>query len=302
MVLLFVLLILCTLMQCVAVVIVAELSVHPPVVRRLCDTDGMALQVAKTTHAMPEQVQIQSVDGKSLSAWWMPLHDQPREAVLLCHGVADTAFGVMGAALMFLRNGYSVLIPDNRGHGRSKGFVTYGVREASDVKSWQQWLTAQGVTRCFGFGESLGASALLQSLQHGARFSAIIAECPFSSFQKVAWDRMEKAAAYLFPKFIARPLAYLWTDAILFYLRLRYRIDLSQAQPVEAVRHTKTPILLIHGGGDRETPSRHSEEISAANKAIIRTWLVSNAEHTGAYAAEPYLFEARVLQFLKDSH
>lgn len=295
------LLLLLAFLQCVIAVVVAEISIHPPVVRRPSDTDGMALQVAKTVHAMPEQVQIQSVDGKTLSAWWMPLHDSPREAVLLCHGVADTAFGVMGVALMFLRNGYSVLVPDNRGHGRSQGFVTYGVMEASDVKSWQQWLTAKGVQRCFGFGESLGASALLQSLQLGARFNAIVAECPFSSFQKVAWDRVAQAAAFLLPKSLAHPLGYFWTDSMLFYLRLRYHVDLSQSRPLEAIRNTKTPILLIHGTEDRETPARHSEDIAAANKNYIKLWLVSNAGHTGAYASEPYLFEARVLQFLKES-
>lgn len=296
------LLLLLALLQSILVIIVAELSIHPPVVRRPSDTDAMALQVAKTVHALPEQVQIQSADGKTLSAWWLPLHDSPREAVLLCHGVADTAFGVMGAALMFLRNGYSVLVPDNRGHGRSQGFVTYGVLEASDVKSWRQWLTAKGVDRCFGFGESLGASALLLSLQLGVRFDAIVAECPFSSFQKVAWDRAALAAAYLLPKTLAHGMGYFWADAMMFYLRLRYRVDLSQSRPAEAIRHTRTPILLIHGADDRETPARHSEDIAAANPIATKLWLVSNAGHTGAYAAEPYLFEARVLQFLKGPH
>jgi fermentation-respiration switch protein FrsA (DUF1100 family) len=279
------------------VVAVAEISVHPPVFRRCCDTDGMALHVAKAMGATAERVKMQAADGVTLSAWWMQLPDSARlrDGVLLCHGVADTAFGVMGAALMYLRNGYSVLAPDNRGHGGSGGFVTYGVRESHDVTAWQRWMTEHGMARCFGFGESLGASSLLQSLMSGAKFSAIIAECPFSSFHRVACDRVSRLPRLLLPRTLADVVCDIWVKEILFYLRLRYRVDLALARPVDAVRSIDTPILLIHGTGDHETPVHHSEEIFAANPDRIRLWLVEKAEHTGGYPVEPVEFERQVM-------
>jgi len=276
---------------------VAEISIHPPVMRRPCDTDGMAQQVAASMGAAAELVRIQAHDGVALSAWWLKLSRAP-DAVLLCHGVADTSFGVMGAALMFLRNGYSVLAPDNRGHGGSGGFVTYGVREAQDIARWQAWMTDRGVEDCIGFGESLGASSLLQSLGAGAAFKAIVAECPFSSFSRVAFDRVLRVNSHLLPGPLAHWFSRLWTNEILFYLRIRHGIDLRLARPVDAVRNTRVPILLIHGTGDHETPVHHSGEIFAANGSSAQLWLVPGAQHTGGCAADPAEFERRVMKFL----
>jgi len=276
---------------------VAEISIHPPVMRRPCDTDGMALQVAASSGAAAERVKIQSHDGVTLSAWWLKLPQAPH-AVLLCHGVADTSFGVMSAALMFLRNGYSVLAPDNRGHGGSGGFVTYGVREAHDIARWQAWLASHGVADCFGFGASLGASSLLQSLSAGAAFKAVIAECPFSSFPRVAFDRVLRVNSHLLPRPLANGSSRLWTKEILYYLRIRHGVDLRLARPVDAVKDTQVPILLIHGTGDHETPVHHSEEIFAANPGCAQLWLVPGAQHTGGCAADPAEFERRVMAFL----
>jgi pimeloyl-ACP methyl ester carboxylesterase len=273
---------------------VAEISVHPPVMRRPCDTDGMALNVARSAGAAAELVKIQSHDGLALSAWWLKLPGSAK-VVLLCHGVADTAFGVMGAALLFLRNGCSVLLPDNRGHGRSAGFVTYGVREADDIARWQAWMVdQQGVSACYGFGESLGASSLLQSLSAGAVFEAVVAECPFSSFQRVAFDRVLRVTASFLPRPLARWLAQLWVHEILLYLKVRYRVNLALARPLDAIKNTNIPILLIHGTGDLETPIHHSEELAEANPSV-QLWLVPGAEHTGGCAVDLTDFERRVV-------
>jgi pimeloyl-ACP methyl ester carboxylesterase len=199
---------------------------------------------------------------------------------------------------MFLRNGDSVLAPDNRGHGRSGGVVTYGVREAGDIAAWQAWLTARGIRHCFGFGESLGASALLQSLSSGAAFTAIVAECPFASFGRVGWDRVMHVLKHLLPPPVARPVSDLLVTEVLLYLRLRYGVDLALARSVDAVKNITTRILLIHGMADYETPVHHSQEIAAANPNI-QLWLVPDAKHTGGYPVQPVEFERRVMDLMK---
>lgn len=290
------------LLHLLSVVAVAEISVHPPVMRRPCDTDGMAMNVARSTGAAAQRIKIQADDGITLSAWWLklPAETDDHKAVLVCHGVADTAFGVLGAALMFLRDGYSVLAPDNRGHGGSGAFVTYGVKESLDIARWQKWMAAQGITECHGFGESLGASSLLQSLKAGAHFTSVIAECPFSSFARVAFDRVQRVNASFLPKFLSQPLTNLWVKEMLFYLRLRYGVDLSEACTSEAVKTIETPILLIHGLADHETPAHHSEEIAAINRNI-QLWLVPDGQHTGCFAADPDGFESRVINFARSA-
>lgn len=228
-------------------------------------------------------------DGTALTAWWLSPKQANGRAVMACHGVADSAFGAMGYALLFLRNGYSVLVPNGRGHGDSAGYVTYGVLESRDTLRWLKWMKAQGVSTAFGFGESLGASVLIESLAEGADFRAVVAECAYSSFEAVAEERVAQhvpsAAAVVLVK-----------EGIL-YTRLRYGVDLGNARPETAIRHAHVPILLIHGLADRETSPQNSERLLRANPRTAQLWLVPGAKHTGAYGATPREFERRVLEW-----
>ncbi len=151
-------------------VVLTEGALHPLIRRRASDTAALAYSVAQTANVTASKVCIRGEDGVALSAWWLSPRQPNGRAVIACHGVADSAFGAMGYALLFLRNGYAVLVPNGRGHGDSQGYVTYGVLESRDTVRWLDWLKTQGVRTVFGFGESLGASVLIESLAARCRF------------------------------------------------------------------------------------------------------------------------------------
>src|SRR5438067_10448944 len=91
---------------------------------------------------------------------------------------------------MFLQQGYRVLLPDSRAHGESGGrLATYGLRENDDIHRWVSWLYDRGATCVDGFGESMGAALVLESMRSEARFCAVVADSPFSTFRSVAYDR-----------------------------------------------------------------------------------------------------------------
>ncbi|HYZ83564.1 MAG TPA: prolyl oligopeptidase family serine peptidase, partial [Bryobacteraceae bacterium] len=82
----------------------------------------------------------------------------------------------------------------------------------------------------------------------------------------------------------------------LLFARLRYGFDFDRLSPLESISKTTTPILLIHGTDDQQTPASHSIVLAAASpKATL--WLVEGAGHTGAAAANPSGFRARVLDW-----
>ena len=193
--------------------------------------------------------------------------------------------------MFFLKNGYSVLVPDSRGHGASGGIVTYGVLESDDILRWLRWIESHGIYTTFGFGESLGGAILLQSLPKGASFRAVIAESPYSSFEAVADERVAR--------FLPAPLASLLVKEGIWYIHLRYGVNLSNARPDKAIAHAHIPILLIHGMADDETSPQHSVRLAHENPAFIELWLVAGAKHTGAYATAPAAFEGKVLQCFK---
>jgi uncharacterized protein len=82
-----------------------------------------------------------------------------------------------------------------------------------------------------------------------------------------------------------------------FYARLRYGLDLRAASPKAALARSKTPVLLIHGLNDTQTPPEHSRILEASNRRMATLWLVPGAGHTGAFGAEPGEFQERVLGF-----
>jgi len=233
-------------------VLLCEEATHPP--RRPVPTNPSALTV-----------QVTARDGIVLRAWLFQPKKTNGDAVVVLHGIADSRASQVGLARMFLAHGYTVLTPDSRAHGESGGdLATYGLLESDDVHRWISWLLAnQRPRHVFGMGESLGGAVLIESLKVEPRFSAIVAESAFSSFERIARDRVAEEIPV--PMDIGRVLAAgpVWAGFV--YARLRYRLDFRQASPVAALARSTTPVLLIHGLNDSKTPYRHSEILAASN-------------------------------------
>ncbi len=272
----------------------AELQLHPSR-RPLAQTEEAAEIARSRFGAELDNVQITGADGVSLNAWYLrPQHANGRD-VLLLHGVQDNREGVAGFAPMLLDQGYGVLLPDARAHGESGGeLATYGLRESDDIHRWVDWLYAKKRSRCvYGFGESMGAALVLDSLAVEDRFCAVVAESPFSSFRSVAYER---AALYLrAPTWTGRTLLRLPVETGMLYAKIRYSLDFDTDRPVDAVGHSSTPVLLIHGTKDINILPHHSELIAARYPARVVLWEVPGASHCGASTVAPQMFWTKVL-------
>ena len=141
----------------------------------------------------------------------------------------------------------------------------------------------------------MGASILLESLPKEPRFRAVVAECPFATFEEISYDRLRQISGL--------PRAPLWPVVKLgfLYTRLRYRVDLRQAAPADALRCAHVPVLLIHGTADENIPFRHSQELHDANPAATRLWAVEGAGHVEALSRNPDFYRRAVIDWF-DSH
>jgi len=268
-------------------VFIAEGSLH--IYNRIVPDSRAADYFARQNDATWQPAVLKAADGIQLQAWFFRPAEFNRAAVLLMHGVGDTRLGMTGHLQYLLRNGYAALMPDARGHGASGGgLVTYGLKEARDSAMWAQWLNGQpGVERIYGLGESMGAGVLIESLVYHPGFRAIVAECPFSTFEDVAEYRV---GSRLLP-LVAWPVVRIAS----WYSRLRYGVDVMQASPIDALRRRQTPVLLIHGTADVNIPPQESRDLHAANPASTALWEVDGASHVAAQTAEPQEYRRRVL-------
>lgn len=278
----------------VAGIAIAEASLKLPH-HPLRHHNEIAAVVHDRFHAQLEDVSITAADGIPLRAWYVHPRESNGNAVILLHGITDNREGVAGYAGLFLQHGYAVLLPDARGHGESGGaLATYGIKEADDLHRWVSWLYQHGPPQCvYGFGESYGAALVLQSLAVETRFCAVAVESPFSTAREMSYERVS-GPLHLKPWFgktLGRPV--IWSAVL--YTRLRYGVDLLQPSPLQAVRNSTTPVLLIHGANDASIAPYHSQVMAKAAPDHVQLWLVPNAGHTMAWAAAHQEFEQRLL-------
>lgn len=161
------------------------------------------------------------------------------------------------------------------------------------------WIEANDHPRCvFGFGESMGAAQILESLSREARFCAVVAESPFATFRKIAYARMGQPF-HLGP-WIGRTFFWPTVETGFLYVRWKFGLDMDAASPEDAVAHSKVPVFLMHGLADRNIPSFHSVEIQSRNPSIVVLWRVAGADHCGTHSVAPQEFELRVLHWFAE--
>jgi uncharacterized protein len=259
---------------------------------------SQVLSHAALNHYEFSDVSINADDGAVLHAWFLQPAEWNGNSVLLLHGVSDNRLGMYGYGQWLLSNHYSVLLPDARAHGVSGGEIaSYGIKERYDISRWVNWIEENSHPHCvFGFGESMGAGQLLQSLPSESRFCAVIAESPFETFREVSYARFGRP--FHTGPWLGR--TFFWpTDEVGFlFVRLAYGLNMDAVSPREAVRQSAVPVFLIHGTADRNIPPYNSEDIQRANPAKVRLWEVRGAAHCGAHEVAPDEFDHKVLDWL----
>jgi fermentation-respiration switch protein FrsA (DUF1100 family) len=270
-----------------------EGALHLPHLALTQQDRDRAAEIARQDGADFTDAEITAADGAVLRAWSIRARGGNGNFVMLLHGQGDNRAAMLGSANMLLRHGFSVLLPDARGHGESGGAITtYGVLEADDIRRWFDWLRKEEPSGCIdGLGDSMGGAELLRSLDAERGFCAVIAESPFATFREAAYDRLGQQFGRG-PR-LGRTLLRPAFGVGVLYVRARYGVDLEKADPARAVAASTVPVMLIHGLADRNLPARHSETIKRASPRVA-LWEPKGADHCEASTVEPVEYERRV--------
>ncbi len=151
--------------------------------------------------------------------------------------------------------------------------------------------------RCtFGFGESIGASQLLQSLDPRIPFCAVAVESPFATFREIAMTEWVSLSIWGrgWGESCLRPMV----EGAFLRARWRYGLDMERVSPEESVAASTIPVLLIHGQIDSNIPVRHSRLIHA-RAPQAQLWEVPGADHCGAESTAPQEFDKRLLRWFQ---
>ena len=242
-----------------------------------------------------ERVSITSRDGLKLRGR-LYLRGGPEAPIDLCfHGWRATGLrDFSGGGLFLLGERHNVLLVDQRAQGDSEGrTMTFGVMERWDCLAWLEYIQNRPELRgpVTLYGVSMGAATVLltSALPLPGNVRCIIADSPYSSpaaiLGKVSRDMglPEKPA-----------LAMMRFGAALFG-----GFSFDGVNCMEAVKHTRLPILLIHGEEDRFVPLEMSREIAAANPEMIRLVTFPGAGHGLSYLTDTERYRHEVSEFCR---
>jgi pimeloyl-ACP methyl ester carboxylesterase len=259
-------------------------------------TEETAAMLARTG-AATGAFEVGAADGVMLKGWKITPPKPSGDWILLFHGISDNRSGVLGHAEFLLRNGYSVVMMDSRGHGESGGDrVTYGWEERYDTVAVTSALESTETVRHLGaLGVSLGAAIALQSAAVEPRIEGVVAEDPFANLREVSYDYAGLEVSPLLGKTLFR----LATIAAMSSLADAGHFSPDDVSPEKAVAARAFPVLLICGTDDHRIPCRHAERIYGAAIGPKELWVVEGAGHASALGHSPREYEARVVGFFR---
>ena len=245
-------------------------------------------------HELPyEAVTITATDGKKLFGRYYHTADGAPVQIQF-HGYRGSAMRDFCGGTAFARKlGHNALVVDQRSHGHSDGnTITFGVRERYDCQSWARYAYERfgKKTPLILSGVSMGATTVLMAsdLELPETVCGIVADCPYSSPKDII---SKVAGEFGLPR---KPAAALCSLGAWLYGRFR----VGDGSALSSVRHTKLPILLLHGDEDQLVPCRMSREIYDACGADKELHIFPGASHGMCYLEDPQRYEKTVGEFL----
>ena len=216
--------------------------------------------------------------------------------LIACHGAHSSGIGEFCFAMpYFYREGYTVLMPEHRGCGKSDGkFLGYGTHESKDTLLWLEYARKRfPELNIYLYGVSMGGATVLMMSDkiNDPAVKGVIADCSYTS----AWDEFsyQLKTSFHLPNF---PM--LHTCNLICRLICGY--DFRDASPVKAVSNSSLPVLFIHGAADDFVPQFMQDELYAVCPTRKEKLTVDGAVHARSYYTDPAAYESAMESFIAE--
>lgn len=196
--------------------------------------------------------------NQRIHGWWIPAKGQAVGTLLYLHGNGSNVGGNLGQAAIFQQMGFSVLLIDYRGYGRSEGGFPHEAQVYEDARlAWAYLVQQRQIPpeQIFIYGHSLGGAIAIDLAMNSPQAAALIIQSSFTSMR----DVVNRTTRYeVFP-----------IDLI-----LTQRFD-----SIQKISQLQMPILFIHGQADEQIPADMSIALYDRTTAPKQLWLVPHAGH-----------------------
>ena len=250
-----------------------------------------ALTWLKSTGA---NVFLTSEDDLQLRAQRVKQGNDTHRWVILCHGYRSSGDSMAEQASMFFQRGFSVLVPDARGHGESEGdAIGMGWLERRDIVGWASSIAAADPdAEIILYGVSMGGTTVMMASGEAdlpRHVKLIIEDCGYTSV-------LDEFREQLNQQFGLPPFPLLYVTSGISKLKAGYFF--GEASAVEQLKKCQLPILFIHGEEDTFVPYSMLDELYAAAAGPKEKLSVPGATHGAASKEDPEVYWTTIDRFI----
>ena len=231
-------------------------------------------------------IPVQIADGKTenIYGWLLPNAKQEaksdlgdRKVILYLHGNGKNISANAKHANRLMRMGFSVLVIDYRGYGKSDGGFPTESSVYTDAQTAWDYLIQKGYkpSQIMIYGHSLGGAIAIDLAAKHPDALGMIIDASFTSMSEMA---------QLDPKYRIFPID----------LLIHQRFD-----SIAKVRSLAIPVLYIHGTADELIPAAMSQRLYKATSARKQIVLIPNAGHNNTASTNEPLYLNSIRSFFK---
>ncbi|WMJ90645.1 alpha/beta hydrolase [Anaerocolumna sp. MB42-C2] len=223
------------------------------------------------------QMYLKNEDG--LNIWVSEIYyDHPKAVIIYLSGIVQPSVTYFyGHAKFMQEKGYSSILLEVRGHGKSDGNrICLGYDEVNDVKAVVDYIKHEEKYKDVPIvvqGASMGGAIAVNAFGQIKDIDALIAMSAYSSFEDVVLDELAGLGVPVFLRSIEKPL-------FKSSLKLVYGSNkVDHIKPVEQIKNADgRPVFLIASKGDTEVPAVSMHRLKKAYPDA-EVWLRNSWEH-----------------------
>lgn len=237
---------------------------------------------------------LMSADGLRLHATWFP-QGECKKIVICFHGYTSQGMkDYLGLSGYYLKNGYSMLLVDERAHGESEGkYIGFGCLDRIDALKWINWVLRKcgEDVEILLHGTSMGGATVLMmsSLELPEQVKGIVSDCAFTSPKEV-FSHVLKSMYHL-PAFPVMNISDFLNKRLAGY-------GLDECNAAREVKKAKVPILFIHGSGDTFVPYSMCETMYENCASSKKKLIIEGAAHAECYYKDTDAYENALTEFI----
>lgn len=210
-------------------------------------------------YGVPEMsaYRVESAGGVKPLIWWAPPGNPAYPVIIYFHGNGGHLGVRAGRARIYLQAGYGVLLAGYR-YNAGAGGEPSEAGLLADARAAVEFARAQGyeARQMVFYGESLG-SGVATAMAGEYPAAALVLEMAYSSIADVAQDRYR-------------------------YFPIRWLVK-DQFDSVARMAKVHSPVLIIHGRGDRVIPAWSAEKLLEAAPDPKEAHFIEGGNHGNLY-------------------